>query len=128
MILTSDSCIYHIIICSEFCHVRLLTFCALKKHMELRFFDFAVIWYFYREDYYQEGNHVYPRLKVLDAFTRALTTWARWVDQKIDASVTQVFFRGYSITHFWYCPHLHRFHNSIASGLAVVFLLYIYRL
>ncbi|KAL4373489.1 hypothetical protein AHAS_Ahas05G0086900 [Arachis hypogaea] len=32
------------------------------------------------EDYYQEGNHVYPRLKVLDAFRRALMTWARWVN------------------------------------------------
>ncbi|RDX80540.1 Protein trichome birefringence-like 2, partial [Mucuna pruriens] len=52
------------------------------------------------EDYYQEGNHVYPRLKVLDAYTRALNTWARWVDNNIDANRTQVFFRGYSTTHF----------------------------
>ncbi|XP_027362825.1 protein trichome birefringence-like 2 [Abrus precatorius] len=52
------------------------------------------------EDYYQEGNHVYPRLKVLDAYTRALTTWARWIDNNIDANRTQVFFRGYSVTHF----------------------------
>ncbi|KAL5165653.1 Protein trichome birefringence-like 2 [Glycine soja] len=54
-----------------------------------------------REDYYQEGNHVYPRLEVLDAYTRALTTWAKWVDQKINADQTQVFFRGFSVTHFW---------------------------
>ncbi|XLS93274.1 hypothetical protein HN51_069282, partial [Arachis hypogaea] len=54
----------------------------------------------HREDYYQEGNHVYPRLKVLDAFRRALTTWARWVDKNIDANQTQVVFRGYSTTHF----------------------------
>ncbi|TKY58670.1 trichome birefringence 2 [Spatholobus suberectus] len=53
------------------------------------------------EDYYQEGNHVYPRLEVLDAYTRALTTWAKWVDRKINTNQTQVFFRGYSITHFW---------------------------
>ena len=52
------------------------------------------------EDYYQEGNHVYPRLKVLDAYKRALTTWARWIDNNIDANRTQVFFRGYSVTHF----------------------------
>ncbi|KAG5050737.1 hypothetical protein JHK87_002935 [Glycine soja] len=52
------------------------------------------------EDYYQVGNHVYPRLKVLDAYTRALTTWATWVDNNIDANRTQVFFRGYSVTHF----------------------------
>ncbi|TKY69890.1 trichome birefringence 2 [Spatholobus suberectus] len=52
------------------------------------------------EDYYQVGNHVYPRLKVLDAYTRALTTWAKWIDNNIDANRTQVFFRGYSVTHF----------------------------
>ncbi|KAH1239100.1 Protein trichome birefringence-like 2 [Glycine max] len=53
------------------------------------------------EDYYQEGNHVYQRLEVLDAYTRALTTWAKWVDKKINANQTQVFFRGFSLTHFW---------------------------
>lgn len=52
------------------------------------------------EDYYQEGKHVYPRLKVLDAYTRALKTWARWIDNNIDANRTNVFFRGYSVTHF----------------------------
>ncbi|KAK9050931.1 hypothetical protein SSX86_027556 [Deinandra increscens subsp. villosa] len=52
------------------------------------------------EDYYQEGEHVYPRLKVLDAYGRALSTWARWVDKNIDINKTQVIFRGYSVTHF----------------------------
>ncbi|KAL8254321.1 hypothetical protein R6Q59_032542 [Mikania micrantha] len=52
------------------------------------------------EDYYQEGNHVYPRLKALDAYTRALSTWARWVDKNINTQKTQVIFRGYSFTHF----------------------------
>ncbi|KAM7464640.1 hypothetical protein LguiA_032761 [Lonicera macranthoides] len=52
------------------------------------------------EDYYQEGDHVYPRLKVLDAYKRALGTWARWIDKNIDGSRTQVIFRGYSVTHF----------------------------
>ncbi|CAL5396108.1 unnamed protein product [Camellia sinensis] len=52
------------------------------------------------EDYYQEGNHIYPRLKVLEAYKRAITTWARWVDKNIDGSRTQVIFRGYSVTHF----------------------------
>ncbi|CAH9107493.1 unnamed protein product [Cuscuta epithymum] len=51
-------------------------------------------------DYYQEGNHVHPQLKVLEAYKRALYTWARWVDKNIDARRTQVFFRGYSLTHF----------------------------
>nr|XP_043626845.1 protein trichome birefringence-like 2 [Erigeron canadensis] len=52
------------------------------------------------EDYYQEGDHVYPRLKVLDAYRRALSTWARWVETNIDINKTQVIFRGYSVTHF----------------------------
>ncbi|XP_020268751.1 protein trichome birefringence-like 2 isoform X2 [Asparagus officinalis] len=51
-------------------------------------------------DYYQEGNHVYPVLKVMKAYTKALTTWANWVDKNIDSSKTQVVFRGYSLTHF----------------------------
>ncbi|GJN27089.1 hypothetical protein PR202_gb15078 [Eleusine coracana subsp. coracana] len=31
----------------------------------------------------REGNHVYPSLEVLDAYKKALTTWARWVDKNI---------------------------------------------
>ncbi|WZZ13475.1 hypothetical protein YC2023_106564 [Brassica napus] len=52
------------------------------------------------ENYYQEGNVVYPRLKVLEAYKRALTTWAKWVDKNIDRNQTHVVFRGYSETHF----------------------------
>ncbi|PIN18987.1 hypothetical protein CDL12_08338 [Handroanthus impetiginosus] len=52
------------------------------------------------EDYYQEGNYVHPRLKVLEAYKRALTTWASWVDKNIDSNRTEVIFRGYSVTHF----------------------------
>lgn len=52
------------------------------------------------EDYYQEGNHVHARLKVLEAYKRAISTWARWVDQNFDGSRTQIIFRGYSVTHF----------------------------
>ncbi|KAL3654033.1 hypothetical protein CASFOL_003714 [Castilleja foliolosa] len=52
------------------------------------------------EDYYQEGDYIHPRLKVLEAFKRALKTWARWVDKHIDRNKTEVIFRGYSVTHF----------------------------
>ncbi|KAK4429812.1 protein trichome birefringence-like 2 [Sesamum alatum] len=52
------------------------------------------------EDYYQEGDYVYPRLKALEAYKRALTTWGRWVDKNVDGNRTQVIFRGYSVTHF----------------------------
>ncbi|XP_011086599.1 protein trichome birefringence-like 2 [Sesamum indicum] len=52
------------------------------------------------EDYYQEGDYVHPRLKALEAYKRALTTWGRWVDKNVDGNRTQVIFRGYSVTHF----------------------------
>ncbi|KAL8132344.1 hypothetical protein AgCh_008002 [Apium graveolens] len=42
-----------------------------------------------RGNYYQEGNIVHTRHKVLDAYTRALGTWARWVDKNIDKEKTQ---------------------------------------
>ncbi|KAK9736038.1 hypothetical protein RND81_04G246100 [Saponaria officinalis] len=52
------------------------------------------------QDYYQEGSHVYRELNVMDAFRRALTTWARWVEANVDPKKAQIFFRGYSASHF----------------------------
>ncbi|KAA8518286.1 hypothetical protein F0562_015831 [Nyssa sinensis] len=52
------------------------------------------------KDYYQEGSHVYSELNVDEAFRRALTTWARWVDANINPMKSFVFFRGYSASHF----------------------------
>ncbi|KAI3973471.1 hypothetical protein MKW92_000820, partial [Papaver armeniacum] len=52
------------------------------------------------ENYYQEGSHVYPKLQAIEAYNKALSTWARWIDKNIDVNRTQVLFRGYSVTHF----------------------------
>ncbi|KAF8016250.1 hypothetical protein BT93_H1684 [Corymbia citriodora subsp. variegata] len=52
------------------------------------------------ENYYQEGKYVHPRLKVLEAYKRALRTWAKWIDKNIHQTRAQIFFRGYSVTHF----------------------------
>ncbi|KAH7679877.1 PC-Esterase protein [Dioscorea alata] len=52
------------------------------------------------KDYYQEGNHVYNELNVVEAFHRALNTWAKWVDANVNPKKTLVFFRGYSASHF----------------------------
>ncbi|XVE75739.1 hypothetical protein DITRI_Ditri12bG0116900 [Diplodiscus trichospermus] len=52
------------------------------------------------KDYYQEGSHVYNELNVLEAFRKALTTWARWIDANVNPMKTMVFFRGYSASHF----------------------------
>lgn len=56
----------------------------------------------YRKDYYQEGSHIYGELNVLEAFRKALTTWARWVDANVNPMKSMVFFRGYSASHFRY--------------------------
>ncbi|XP_059665092.1 protein trichome birefringence-like 1 [Cornus florida] len=50
--------------------------------------------------YYQEGSHIYGELNVVEAFRKALTTWARWIDANINPVKTLVFFRGYSVSHF----------------------------
>ncbi|XP_062233344.1 protein trichome birefringence-like [Phragmites australis] len=52
------------------------------------------------KDYYQEGNHVYSELNVVDAFHKALVTWSKWIDTNVNPRKTTVLFRGYSASHF----------------------------
>lgn len=52
------------------------------------------------EGYYQEGNRVYNALSVVDAYRKALKTWAKWVDYNINPKKSLVFFRGFSANHF----------------------------
>ncbi|KAG1334215.1 protein trichome birefringence [Cocos nucifera] len=52
------------------------------------------------KDYYQEGDHVYSELNVVEAFHKALNTWAKWVDANVNPKKTLVLFRGYSASHF----------------------------
>lgn len=52
------------------------------------------------KDYYQEGNRVYGELNVVEAFHKALNTWARWIDANVNPKKSMVFFRGYSASHF----------------------------
>ncbi|KAJ4784920.1 Protein trichome birefringence [Rhynchospora pubera] len=51
-------------------------------------------------NYYQEGDKVHPQMSSGEAYRKALTTWARWIDANIDPDRTQVVFRGYSWTHY----------------------------
>eukprot|EP01018_Ginkgo_biloba_P006569 Gb_12862 [translate_table: standard] len=52
------------------------------------------------KDYYQEGDHVYSELNLIEAYRKALRTWAKWVDRNINSKKIQVFFQGYSASHF----------------------------
>eukprot|EP01018_Ginkgo_biloba_P002414 Gb_32203 [translate_table: standard] len=39
-------------------------------------------------------------LNLTEAYRKALRTWAKWVDRNINSKKIQVFFRGYSASHF----------------------------
>ncbi|KNA13916.1 hypothetical protein SOVF_112320 [Spinacia oleracea] len=51
-------------------------------------------------NYYQEGKQVYPHLDPLEAYRKALLTWATWVDKFINPRKTHVFFRSTAPAHF----------------------------
>ncbi|KAI9114558.1 hypothetical protein K1719_014256 [Acacia pycnantha] len=46
-----------------------------------------------------DGEHMYKDMDRLVAYEKAMSTWAKWVDEDIDFSKTQVFFQGISPTH-----------------------------
>ncbi|CAL4948418.1 unnamed protein product [Urochloa decumbens] len=51
-------------------------------------------------DYVQDGGQVMKDMDRLTAFSKGMTTWARWVDSNVDTSRTKVYFQGISPTHY----------------------------
>ncbi|GAV59723.1 PC-Esterase domain-containing protein/PMR5N domain-containing protein [Cephalotus follicularis] len=52
------------------------------------------------KNYYKEGGFLYPKFDAVEAYQRALMTWAKWIDQNVDPAKQLVFYRGYSSAHF----------------------------
>uniref|UniRef100_A0A5B6YZU4 Uncharacterized protein n=1 Tax=Davidia involucrata TaxID=16924 RepID=A0A5B6YZU4_DAVIN len=50
-------------------------------------------------DYMESGGTLYQDMDRLVALERGLRTWAKWVDNNVDASRTRVFFQSISPTH-----------------------------
>ncbi|KAJ7973060.1 Protein trichome birefringence-like [Quillaja saponaria] len=71
---------------------------------DILIFNTAHWWSHYKTkagvNYYQEGNQIHPQLNVSMAFRKALTTWASWVDKRINPRKTQIFFRSSAPSHF----------------------------
>jgi hypothetical protein len=51
-------------------------------------------------DYIQVGDTVIKDTDRTQAFTRALHTWANWVDANLVQTNTKVFFQGISPSHY----------------------------
>ncbi|KAK6159061.1 hypothetical protein DH2020_006375 [Rehmannia glutinosa] len=51
------------------------------------------------KNYYKEHGFVYPRFDAVEAYRRAIKTWATWIKKNL-AKEKLVFYRGYSSAHF----------------------------
>ncbi|KAJ9162565.1 hypothetical protein P3X46_022328 [Hevea brasiliensis] len=52
------------------------------------------------KNYYKEGDYLYPQFDAVEAYRRALRTWAKWIDGNVDPVKQLIFYRGYSSAHF----------------------------
>jgi hypothetical protein len=48
----------------------------------------------------EDGGQVTKDMDRLTAFSKGMSTWARWVDSNVDTSKTKVYFQGISPTHY----------------------------
>uniref|UniRef100_A0A2C9UWZ9 Uncharacterized protein n=1 Tax=Manihot esculenta TaxID=3983 RepID=A0A2C9UWZ9_MANES len=77
----------------------------LWKDMDVLVFN-TWLWWYRRGpkqpwDYVQDGGTVLKDMDRMDAFRKALITWAKWVDSdEVDTSKTRVIFQGISPSHY----------------------------
>nr|WAU86934.1 birch protein [Betula platyphylla] len=50
-------------------------------------------------DFVRYGRHTYKDMNRMEAYEKALITWARWVEANVDPNKTRVFFQGVSPDH-----------------------------
>ncbi|KAK4337535.1 hypothetical protein RND71_042022 [Anisodus tanguticus] len=51
------------------------------------------------KNYYKEGDRVYPKFDAVEAYRRALKTWAKWIDENMSREKL-IIYRGYSSAHY----------------------------
>lgn len=52
------------------------------------------------KNYYKEGDFIYPQFDAVEAYRRAMRTWAKWISNNVNPEKQLVFYRGYSSAHF----------------------------
>ncbi|CAI0560278.1 unnamed protein product [Linum tenue] len=79
----------------------------LWKQMDVLIFNTWLWWYRTGPkqgwEYIQDGKTISKDMNRMTAFTRALQTWAKWVDSSVDTSKTALFFQGVSPAHYDLC-------------------------
>ncbi|XP_020207434.1 protein trichome birefringence-like 5 [Cajanus cajan] len=51
-------------------------------------------------NYYKEDDYLYPKFDSVEAYRKAIKTWAKWIDDNINPRKQIVYYRGYSNAHF----------------------------
>ncbi|KAL3362772.1 hypothetical protein AABB24_012202 [Solanum stoloniferum] len=51
------------------------------------------------KNYYKEGEQIYPKFDAVEAYRRALKTWAKWIDENMSREKL-IIYRGYSSAHY----------------------------